>query len=308
MAGHGFPPDRGLTARMLVTMFLLGLLYVAFVGVLIALGVSFAVIIAVVVIAFALQYFLADRIAIFGMRARLVTPEEEPRLHGIVDRLCALANMPKPKIAVADTDVPNAFATGRDRRHAVLCVTTGLMRRLDEPELEGVLAHELSHVAHRDMAVMTIASFVAILAGLITRFAIYAEFFGGGMGGGRRGGGRGQMALLLLLVLLVSAVVYAIGFLLTRALSRYRELAADRSGAILTERPSALASALVKISGELGRIPTKDLRAAEAFNAFFFVPALAEGFSLSSLFSTHPSLDKRLAQLDRLEAQMGHVS
>ncbi|MBV9291864.1 MAG: zinc metalloprotease HtpX, partial [Frankiales bacterium] len=247
------------------------------------------------------QYFFSDKMALYGMGGRIVTPEEAPELHGIVDRLCALANMPKPRVAIADTDIPNAFATGRNPKHAVVCATTGIMRRLDTEELEGVLSHELSHVAHRDVAVMTFASFLGMVAGLVTRFAYYSGLFGGFENDDDREGG----AAPLILIMLVSMLVYALSFLLTRALSRYRELSADRSGALLTGRPSALASALQKVTGDIARIPTRDLRAAEAFNAFFFSPALANGFSISSLFSTHPSLEKRLAQLAKISAELG---
>jgi heat shock protein HtpX len=205
--------------------------------------------------------------------------------------------MPKPTVAIADTDVPNAFATGRTPSRAVVCATTGLMRRLDERELEGVLAHELSHVAHRDVTVMTIASVVGVLAGFLTRIVMFS-----GMGRGRRDS-NGAPAVLV--VLLVSAVVYALSFVLIRTLSRYRELSADRAAAFLTSRPSALASALVKISGEMGRIPSRDLREAEPYNAFFFAPAVAPGFTLSSLFATHPPLQRRLDQLGEISAELG---
>ncbi|HVB26360.1 MAG TPA: zinc metalloprotease HtpX, partial [Mycobacteriales bacterium] len=220
----------------------------------------------------------------------------------VVDRLCALADMPKPAVAIADTDVPNAFATGRSPKRAVVCATTGILRRLDTEELEGVLAHELSHVAHRDVAVMTIASFLGVLAGFLTRMALYSGLFGG-FGDNNEEGDSGALGFFA--VVLVSALVYALSFLLTRALSRYRELSADRSWALLTGRPSALASALQKVTGEMGRIPTRDLRSAEAFNAFFFAPALAQGFSLSSLFSTHPSLQRRLEQLAHISVELG---
>jgi heat shock protein HtpX len=247
------------------------------------------------------------------MSGKIVTREQAPQLHAVVDRLCALADMPKPQVAIADVDMPNAFATGRNQKHAVVCVTTGILRRLNEPELEAVLAHELSHVAHRDVAVMTIASFLGILAGLLTRVLAYAGLFGGFGGGGNRGrggggGGGGQLALIELGMLVFSALVYAISFLLIRTLSRYRELAADRSGAILIGQPRLLAQALVKVTGEMSRIPTRDLRAAEHFNAFFFAPAFAKGVSLSTLFSTHPTLERRLQQLTELEAQMGRAA
>src|SRR5690242_16616642 len=196
--------------------------------------------------------------------------------------------------------MPNAFATGRNADHAVVCATRGILRRLENDELEGVLAHEMSHVAHKDVQVMTIASFLAIIAALLVRIAFYSELFGGG----RRNNDQNALPIMLVLMV-VSAVVYAISFLLIRALSRYRELSADRSGALLTGRPSALASALQKVTGDMSRIPTRDLRAAEPFNAFFFTPALANGFSISSLFSTHPSLEKRLEQLAKISNQLG---
>ncbi|MGH9189264.1 MAG: zinc metalloprotease HtpX [Acidimicrobiales bacterium] len=301
MSTSRFPADHGLTSRMLFTMFLLGLLYVAFIGVMIAYGASFVFVLVLAGGLLFAQYAFSDRIAMFSMGAHEVSPAEAPVLHGIVDRLCALADMPKPRVAIADVDMPNAFATGRDPAHAVVAVTTGILRRLDEPELEAVLAHELSHVAHRDVMVMTFAGFLGVAAGLLTRMVLYSGMWGGG--GGRDRDRDGPPVFMV--VVLVSMVVYAVSFFLTRALSRYRELSADRAGAILTGRPSTLASALVKISGEMSRIPTRDLRRAEPLNAFFFAPAVAPGLSLSSLFSTHPSLERRLEQLARLENQQG---
>ncbi len=303
-------PDRGLTFRMFVTGLLLVALYAGFITILWRAGLSFAAIVVIAALLLFAQYWFSDRIAMWSMHGHVVTPEEQPELHGIVDRLCALADMPKPRVAIADVDMPNAFATGRSPKAAVVCATTGLLRRLDEPEVEAVLAHELSHVAHRDVAVMTIASTLGVIAGLTTRMMLYAGLFGG-FGGRGRGRGGQQLVLIELAVMAVSMVVYAISFLLTRALSRYRELAADRSGAILIGRPSVLASALVKVTSEMSRIPTKDLRRAEAFNAFFFTPALTQGrggISISALFSTHPSLERRLAQLSQLEAQLGQAS
>ncbi|GAA4237506.1 zinc metalloprotease HtpX [Streptosporangium album] len=297
MAQTRFAPDRGLTSRMVATMFLLGLLYVIFVGVLVALGVQTLLVLLIAGGTLLVQYFMSDRIALFAMHGHEVTPEQAPELHGMIDRLSAMADMPKPRVAIADSDIPNAFATGRNQKNSVVCVTTGLLRRLDRAELEGVLAHEMSHVAHRDVAVMTIASFLGIAAGLMTRFALYT-----GLGRGRDD--RGGLPIGLI-IMLVSGLVYAVSFLLTRALSRYRELAADRAGALLTQRPSVLASALVKISGEMARIPTRDLREAEPFNAFFFVPALSGGTSLAALFATHPPLNRRLEQLARISAQLG---
>jgi len=295
MARSRYLPDRGLTARMVFTMFLLGLLFVVLGAVLVRyLGALGLILIAGFLVA---QWFFSDRVALYSMGGKEVSPQEAPELHAMVDRLCALADMPKPKVAIADTDVPNAFATGRSPQRAVVCATTGIMRRLTPAELEGVLSHELSHVAHRDVTVMTIASFVGVLAGFLTRIALFS-----GMGN-RRGNDNGTP--IVLIITLVSVVVYALSFLLTRALSRYRELAADRAGATLTGQPSALASALVKISGEMSRIPSRDLRQVEPFNAFFFTPAVAPGFSLSSLFSTHPPIERRLEQLSRISAQLG---
>jgi heat shock protein HtpX len=301
------PPDHGLTVRMFTTGLMLVVLYGAVVGLLIAFGISYVAVLVIAAILLFCQYWFSDKIALFGMGGRIVTPEQAPELHGVIDRLCALADMKKPRVAIADTDIPNAFATGRSPNSAVVCATSGLMRRLDEPELEAVLAHELSHVAHRDVAVMTIASFLGVVAGLITRIMFWTGMMGGfGGGNNNNNDGGDNAALVELAVLAVSVVVYAISFLLTRALSRYRELAADRSGALLTGQPSNLASALVKITGEMSRIPTRDLRSAEAFNAFFFTPAISSksGVSLSTIFSTHPTLEKRLDQLAKIEAEL----
>jgi len=307
---RNIPPDRGLNIRMFATGLMIVILYAVVIGLLIAFGLSWSLVLILAGAILFVQYWFSDKIALFGMGGRLVTPEQAPQLHGVIDRLCAMADMKKPRVAIADTDVPNAFATGRSPNSAVVCATTGLMRRLDESELEAVLSHELSHVAHRDVAVMTIASFLGMMAGLVTRMMLWTGLiggFGGGRGGNNNAGN--QAALVELGVLVVSIVVYAISFLLTMALSRYRELAADRSGALLTGRPSALASALVKVTGEMSRIPTRDLRASESFNAFYFTPAIAKnGVSLSTIFSTHPSLDKRLAQLAAIEAELGRPS
>jgi heat shock protein HtpX len=318
MARTRYAPDRGLTVRMTLTVFLLGLVFVLFVaaliGILSALRFSGAAIIFIAVIfgvgSAWVSLFYSDKIALRTAGAREVTPQEAPQLHGVVDRLCALADMDKPRVAIAPTDMPNAFATGRNSKHSVLCVTEGLLRRLEPEELEGVLAHELSHVAHRDVQVMTVASVLAIVAGLLVRFAFYGELFGGG--GGRRGGNNNQSALpILLMIMVVSAVIYAISFLLIRVLSRYRELAADRSGALLTGQPSALKSALVKVSGSMARIPTQDLRSAEPLNAFYFTPALnprSAQASLAKLFSTHPSLERRIEELDKIQRQLGQIA
>lgn len=309
-----YAPDRGLTVRMTATMFLLGLVFVAFValiiGIMTAARASGGAIILVALIfgggsAF-VSLFYSDKIALAAAGAREVSPQEAPHLHAIVDRLCALADMDKPRVAIAPTRMANAFATGRNSKNSVLCVTEGMLGLgLTNEELEGVLAHELSHVAHKDVQVMTIASLLAIVAGLLVRFAFYSEIFGGG----RRGGNNNQAALLIPLIMIASALVYAISFLLIRMLSRYRELAADRSGALLTGQPSALASALQKVSGSMNRIPTQDLRKAEPLNAFFFAPALklSGRQSLAAMFSTHPSLDKRIEQLEKIQRQLGQV-
>jgi heat shock protein HtpX len=315
MARTRYAPDRGLTARMTATMFLLGLVFVAFIAAIIGIGVATHASDAVIVL-FALilgggfaigSLFYSDKIALSTAGAKEVSPQQAPELHGIVDRVCALADMPKPRIAIAQSPMPNAFATGRNADKAVLCVTTGLMNRLNTEELEGVIAHELSHVAHKDVQVMTIASFLAIVAALLVRISFYGELFGGGRG---RGGNNQNAFPILAIIMLVSIVVYAVSFLLIRLLSRYRELAADRSGALLTGQPSALKSALIKVSQDISRIPTRDLRTAEPLNAFFFAPAMSlrGGASLSSIFSTHPSLERRLAELDKVQRQLsqGH--
>ena len=309
-----YAPDRGLTARMTATMFLLGLVFVAFIAAIIGIGAAtHASDAAIVLFAIVLgggaaigSLFYSDKIALSTARAVVVTPQQAPQLHGIVDRVCALADMSKPRVAISTTPLPNAFATGRNADKSVLCVTTGLMNMLTPEELEGVIAHELSHVAHKDVQVMTIASFLAIIAGLLIRFSFYGELFGGGRRGSNSNNG-GALPIFLI-IMGVSIVVYAVSFLLIRLLSRYRELAADRSGALLTGQPSALKSALVKVSSNINRIPTKDLRSAEPLNAFFFAPAAhlttGGGKSLSSIFSTHPSLERRLAELDKVQQQL----
>jgi heat shock protein HtpX len=304
MARTRFVGDAGLTARMTLVMFLLGALFVALVAVVMSLfwsrsGPGVGILIGVVGLGIAwFQWYQSDTVAMRAMRAREVSPQEAPELHGMIERLCALADMPKPRVGVADTDLPNAFATGRSPDRSVVVVTTGILRRLDAEELEGVLAHELSHVAHRDVLVMTVAASAGILASMLTRGAQYGAWFGGG----RRRDNNGLP--IWLVVLIVSLVVYAVSFLLLRLLSRYRELSADRAGAQLTMKPRALASALQKITGEINRIPTSDLRQTQAMNAFFIAPAL-NGVSLRTLTSTHPSLEQRLEQLARIEAELG---
>jgi heat shock protein HtpX len=292
--------DHKLDVRMFITGLALVALYAIIVSVLLSLGVSTVLVIVIAAALIFSQYYFSDKIAMFSMHAKEVTPQQEPRLHEIVDRLCLLADMKKPRVGVAEMDMPNAFATGRNPNHAVICATRGLMNRLNDEELEAVLAHELSHVAHRDVAIMTIASGVGMLAGLVSRMALFGAMFGGG---GRGGKGGQNIVLLEMATLLISILIYIVSFLLTMALSRYRELAADRSGAILIGKPSVLASALVHITGDIGKIPRTDLRKTEGMNAFFFAPALS-GNSAATLFSTHPSLQKRLDQLNKLEKEL----
>ncbi len=293
---------------MVLTMFLLGLLYAVLIGALIGAGASGVTIVVIALALFGFQLFASDKIALSTMGARVVSPQEAPELHAIVERLCVQADLPKPRVAIMNTNMPNAFATGRSQKAATVCATTGLLAMLEPAELEGVIGHELTHVINRDVMVMTIASFFAMLAAVIIRFAFFFGMFGGGYGGGRggRGGGQNEEEAVLV-VILVSVLVYAISFVLLRTLSRYREYAADRGSAILTGRPSALASALIKISGTIERIPSQDLRQAEGMSAFFIVPARAKN-SLMNIFADHPPLEKRLAALSRLEAQLQGTS
>ena len=307
MAKTRFVGDSGLTARMTLVMFLLGALFVALIVVLMyAAGASgyggLAPIIGIAGLGIAwFQWYNSDKVAMRAMRAREVTPEQAPELHGMVDRLCALADMPKPTVAIAYTDMPNAFATGRSPSHSAMCVTTGILDKLTAEEMEGVLAHELSHVAHRDVLVMTLAASAGITAAMLTRGAQYGAIFGGG-DRGRRNDNNGPPFWLIALV--VSLVVYAVSFFLTRLLSRYRELCADRSGAYLTQKPSALASALTKISSDVAAIPSRDLREVQSMNAFFITPAIS-GQTFKTLTSTHPSLEQRLEQLAKISAELG---
>jgi heat shock protein HtpX len=288
-----FGKDTGLQVRMLFTLFLLGLLYVVFIGVLFAAGAGAGIIVAVALVLLLLQFFASDKIAMATLGVKEVSPAEEPELHGIIERLCVQADLPKPRVCVMESSMPNAFAMGRSRKSTTVCATRGILDLLTPPELEGVLAHEITHVINRDVMVMTLAGFFASLAALILQFAF---FFGGG-----RGGGEEEEDIFI--VVIASAVVYAVSFLLMRALSRYREFAADRGGAILTGRPSALASALIKVTGTMERVPSQDLRSAESLSAFFIVPAKAKK-SLYNLFADHPPLEQRLAALERLESQL----
>ena len=298
MARTRFVGDRGLTARMTLVMFLLGGLFVGLIAVLIAIlpptWAPFIGIIGLGVVWF--QWYNSDTVAMRAMRAREVSPQEAPELHGMIERLCALADMPKPRVGIADTDLPNAFATGRSPHRSVVVVTTGILRRLDAEELEGVLAHELSHVAHRDVLVMTVASSAGIVAGMLSRGAQWGAIFGGGR---RDNNG----APTWIVVLVISLVTYVVSYLLLKLLSRYRELSADRAGAYLTLKPHALASALQKITGEINQIPDRDLRANQPMNAFFIAPAV-RGVSLRTLTSTHPTLEQRLDQLAKIQAEL----
>jgi heat shock protein HtpX len=299
MARTRFVGDAGLTARMTTVIFLLGALFVGIIAILIAvMPVGWAPIIAIVGLGVVwFQWYNSDSVAMKAMRAREVTPEQAPELHAMIDRLCVLADMPKPRVGVADTHLPNAFATGRSPSHSAVVVTTGILQMLTAEELEGVLAHELSHVAHRDVLVMTVASSAGIVAGMLTRGAQYGAIFGGN----RRDNNSGLPVWLVVLV--VSLITYAVSFLLLKLLSRYRELSADRAGAYLTMKPEALASALQKITGEINTIPDRDLRASQPMNAFFIAPAV-KGVSLKTLTSTHPTLEQRLEQLAKIRAEL----
>lgn len=298
MARSRFKTDRGLSLRMGGVSFGLGALYIVFGAVLFTfMGNGVLALVIVLGLAWG-QWYFSDSLALKSMNAQVVEPHQAPELHAMIDRLCLLADMPKPRVAIAVTDMPNAFATGRTPNHSAVCVTTGIMQRLDADELEGVLAHELSHVANRDVTVMTVASSIGLLAGFITRWGMY---FSGAFGGGR--GRNNNQGIAFIAIFLVSMIVYAVSFVLTRSLSRYRELSADRSGAYMTGRPSKLSSALVKISGDMSRIPNSDLRESQAMSAFFFAPAISRE-SIGALFSTHPPLQQRLDQLAKVSAEL----
>jgi heat shock protein HtpX len=290
-----FGRDTGLQIRMATTLFLLGLVYVVFVGALFAAGVNAAFIVVIAGGLALLQLFASDKLALAAMGARVVTPAQAPEFHAMIDRLCVQADLPKPKVAIADTRMPNAFALGRSPKNATVCATTGIMEILSPAELEGVMAHELTHVANRDVMVMTLASFFATIAAYIVQFGF---FFGGGSSYGDD-----DDNLSFIAVFFISIAVYVVSFLLMQALSRYREYAADRGSAIITGRPSALASALMKISSGMHQIPQKDLRATQQLAAFYIFPPTA-GKSIAGLFATHPPMEKRIAALQRLEGQL----
>jgi heat shock protein HtpX len=303
MKRKAYGRDAGLSLRMLVTGTMLGLLYVVFAVVLFQVLNVGLVPMLVIVIAIALfQYFTSDKLALLASGAKVVERDQAPALHDMIERLCAMADLPKPKVAIIDSEVPNAFATGRSPKHAAVAVTRGLWQRLEPQEIEGVLAHELTHIANRDVLVMTIASFFAMLAGMLTRFGLYAGMFGGGYGS--RDSNNNNSVPVWLIVLLVSVVTYFLSQILILAISRYREFAADRGSALITGAPEHLMSALQKISSEMFRIPQRDLREVEAMNAFFIVPASVKSRA-ATLFATHPPLEQRLARLGEIAREMG---
>ena len=304
MKRKAYGRDAGLSLRMLFTSFLLGLLYVGFALALFYFLHAGLVLMVVIVIGVAFfQYFTSDKVALLASGAKVVEREQAPELHDMVERLCAMADLPKPRVAIVDTDVPNAFATGRNPKHAAVAVTTGLWNRLEPQEIEGVLAHELSHIANRDVLVMTMASFFAMLAGMLTRFGLYAGMFGG-FGGGNRNSNNNNSVPIWLIVVLVSMVAYVISWVLIRTISRYREYAADRGSALITGAPEHLMSALQKISSNIAMIPQRDLREVQAMNAFFIIPTSVKQ-KTSELFMDHPPLEKRLARLAEIAREMG---
>jgi len=289
-----FPRDTGLQVRMLFTLILLGLLYSAFVAVLLSAGAGVGIMVVVIAGLALAQLFLSDKLALAAMGAKVVTPQEAPGIHAMIERLCIQADLPKPKIAVADNKMPNAFAMGRSQKSAVVCATTGIMETLEPHELEAVMAHELTHIKNRDVLIMTVASFFATLASMIAQLGLW---FGGGFGDDDGG------APAFIVILLVSFVVYIVSFFLMLALSRYREFGADRGAALITGRPSALSSALMRISGAMQRVPDQDLRAVGKMNAFFIVPTSVKK-SIGTLFMSHPPMEKRIEALQRIEAQL----
>ncbi|HZQ37609.1 MAG TPA: zinc metalloprotease HtpX [Dehalococcoidia bacterium] len=292
-------PDAGLITRMVIVGFLLAAVYLFFMAVLFAARVPWFFILIFAGSGLVIQYFFSDKLALLSMGGHEVSPAQAPELHAIIDRLSQQMDLPKPRVAIADTDMPNAFATGRNPKHAVVCCTTGILRRLNTEEMEAVLGHELTHVKNRDVAVITFASFFATVASFIMQWGFWLGLYGGGRRDRDRDGGNA-----FILVYFASILVWIISFFLIRALSRYRELAADRGSAIVTGAPSHLESALMKISTGMARIPNDDLRSKQTLNAFFIVPAIAGGASLSELFSTHPSLERRIAQLQKIQREL----
>lgn len=305
-----YKPDTGLAARMVLAMFLLGAVYVVFGAVILQYGGRLAPLIVVAALICIAQLFFADKIALFSMGARIVEESEAPQLHDMIGRLAMQCNLPKPRVAIVNSSIPNAFATGRNKNHAVVAVTTGILNNLSDVELEAVLAHEMTHIINRDMMVMTIATFFSMVAGLITRSFLWSGMYGGYGGGyGRRRDNNDSSGYAYIIVVLASVVAYALSFLLVRLLSRYRELAADRGSALITGAPQHLASALLRISGSMQgpNIPQQDFRRAQAVNALFIVPAL-RGDSLATVFSTHPSTEERVKRLMAMQQQMESAS
>jgi heat shock protein HtpX len=299
--------DFGLSLRIVLTGGLLGLLYVIFAVVLLqVLNVALAPALVIVLGLAAFQYYTSDKLALAAAGAKVVTPDQAPELHAMVERLCAMADIPKPRVAIVESDVPNAFATGRNPTHAVVAVTRGLLNRLEPREIEAVLAHELSHIANRDVLIMTVASFFAMLAAVLTRFGLYAGLFSGGYGGGNRSSNNNNQVPVWLIVFLVSVVTYAISYILIRTISRYREYAADRGSALITGAPENLMSALQKISSDIVRIPQRDLREVAGMNAFFIVPTNWRQ-QVGEIFMDHPPLEKRLAALEQISREMGKL-
>ena len=299
MKRRSYGRDAGLSLRIVLTTTMLGLLYVVFAVVLFqVLNVGLVPMVLIVVALAFFQYYTSDKLALKASGAKIVERDEAPQLHEMVERLCAMADLPKPRIAVIDTDVPNAFATGRSPKHAAVAVTRGLWQRLEPQEVEGVLAHELSHIGNRDVLIMTLASFFAMLAGVLTRFGLYSGMFGGGRSRDN------NSVPVWLIVLVVSVVTYFLSQILILAISRYREVAADRGSALITGAPEHLMSALQKISSDMFRIPQQDLRQVETMNAFFIIPTSVKR-ATSQLFLTHPPLEKRLAALAEIAREMG---
>jgi heat shock protein HtpX len=308
MKRKSFGRDAGLTLRMIFTSGLLGLLYVGFaVALLYFAHLSLAPMLVIIVLIAGVQYWTSDKLALAASGAKIVSREEAPDLHAIVERLCAMADLPKPRIAVIPTDVPNAFATGRSPKHAAVAVTNGLWKRLEPQEIEAVLAHELSHIANRDVLIMTVASFFAMLAALITRWGLYFGMFGGFGGGGNRNNNNGGNQLpVWLIIFVVAAITYVISYVLIRTISRYREYAADRGSALITGAPENLMSALQKIASGITQIPQRDLREVAGMNAFFIVPTNWRQ-QVGELFMDHPPLEKRIAALSQIAREMGRA-
>jgi heat shock protein HtpX len=300
-----FGRDAGLTIRMLATTALLGLLYVGFAVVLLQLlNIGLVPMLLIIVVIAGVQYWTSDKLALAASGAKVVSEQEAPDLHAMVERLCAMAGLPKPRVAIIPSDVPNAFATGRNPKHAAVAVTEGLWRRLEPQEIEAVLAHELSHIANRDVLIMTLASFFAMLAALITRWGLYFGMWGGGMGGGNRDNNGNNQVPVWLIIFVVSVVTYAVSFILIRMISRYREYAADRGSALMTGAPENLMSALQKIASGITQIPQRDLREVSGMNAFFIVPTNWRQ-QVGEIFMDHPPLEKRIAALSQIAREMG---